>query len=351
MIDEVLSEYGEYIYGVDEYFEPECEYPEVYAKFAIALFHKWEKKHEQRYKERAYKYLERMCELGIETEKWFYWGLPFDWGNTKKSDGFLITTCFCLQALNIWDNKQWKNIIKKAKAWCFTLVFDCSDGEAGIFYSPKLRQNIYNATAMACGTLLECERGEDKGKTVIFKVLEQIIRKQKARGYWNYSDEKCDVDLLHQSYTVEGLIRSYPYICDLKLKIKVKESIDKGMQFLVKRLYLDIDKGERYLFVLSDEEKAGIKFKHCCLRCLRWIYKNEEHFPATRCWSYAALLRCLYYAEHYMDMKYKKEMGMCLEKIHTNLFVKSYFKYNRNDRRKFIRHQAHMVEALSYVNK
>lgn len=348
MLDEVLTRYGEYICGVDEYFGFECEYPEVYAKFSIALFKKWEKTYNQKYKESAYRYLERMCELGIETEEWMYWGLPFDWGGTKKEDGFLITTCFCIQALNIWEDDQWEHIIEKAKSWCFTLASIYPNGQAEIFYSPKLEQHIYNASSMACGTLLECTKLAPEDKNIVYKVLDCIIYKQKRNGYWNYSDQKCDVDLVHQSYTVEGLIRSYPYISDPELKNNVKISIDKGLKFLLNQLPVNA-KSERYLFRLLDEEKLGIKIKHLFLRCLRKLHDDEHHFPSIRCWSYAALLRVLCYGECFIGEQYGKEIDMCLNQIHNDLFTGIYFKYKKNADRNFIRHQAHMVEALSYV--
>ena len=349
MLDEVLAGYSKYICGLDEYSEIEYEYPEVYAKFSVALFNKWTKTQDKKYRETAYEYLERMCKLGIETERWAYWGLPFDWGNTEKKDGFLITTCFCVQALNICNDGRWNNLIRKAIAWCLTLISTSKSGQVEMFYSPKLKQNIYNASAMACGTLLSCRDLKTNDRKLLYKVLEYIVKKQKKGGYWNYSDIKCDVDLLHQSYTVEGLMRSYLYIDEPELKRITREAIEKGVNFLIVQLQENIDKSERYLFRITDDEKGLIKIKHLCLRCMEKIVPKARRFPFTRCWSYAALLRVLYYGEYIMDLNCKKEITLCLEKIQKDLFAETYFKYSRNCDKNFVRHQAHMVEALSYV--
>ena len=49
-------------------------------------------------------------------------------------------------------------------------------------------------------------------------------------------------------------------------------------------------------------------------------------------------------------MECENEINFCLDKIRKDLFTGEYFRFKRNDSRKFIRHQAHMVEALAYVN-
>ncbi len=335
--------------GTDEYCSLECEYPEVYAKVSIGLFYKWKMSQEEKYKDKAKLLLNRMSELAIKSDETACWGLPFDWGDTRKDDGFLITTCFCIQALNLWNFKQTQKLKEQAINWCFTLVKENIDSaDVDIFYSPKLKINIYNATSLACGTLLECNELSKKQLDILYRAVKTLIFKQKKEGYWNYSSEKDDVDTLHQSYTVEGLIRCYPHIEEQALKKALLKTIRRGEKFLVFKLWTQKET-ERYLFSLTNNEKKSVKLKHLFLKIFRWLNIGRKHFPEKRCWSYAAYLRVQYYYAQNIEQIYSCEIKECLKKITAELFCNTYMKYTKNNNKNFIRHQAHMIEGLAYV--
>jgi hypothetical protein len=331
------------IMGIDQYNKEELEYAECYAKFLIALYYKDKSKKEKSYRETAKKYINYMLNLANENEEFIYWGLPFNWGGTKNNEGFLITTSFCLKALYLWYKEgvfKDKNIIRKSINWCMAL-HDADDH--GFYYSPKLKQNIYNATAVACGVLSMTEEFltlNERNK--IEKVISSLIGLQK-NGYWNYSSVKEDVDLLHQCYTCEGMFDNF-YV---NKNLEVLNSAIEGVKFLnANKNFTFI---ERYLFKLSDSESLQVRLKHRLLKIYSLFMDDNKRFRKTRAWSYASFIRTLIYSYYFTnDQNYKVVLEETLSYVFNNIIIDENIVFQAGEECVYIRNSYHVLEALCF---
>lgn len=274
------------IKGVDQYSKEPLEYPECYAKFLIGISSLYRLSKDKNIMNLAKNKIERMLELGNVKTNMIWWGLPFDWKLTKKEDGFLITTSFCLKALILWRENGIDGLdkmISMSVRWIKNLYFE-NEMEAGFYYSPKLRSNIYNATAVALGVLCSDEEIYMESKMDLSKVFNTLKNCQKS-GYWNYSKTTVDVDLLHQCYTVEG-IKDYSMKTDNNISSMVSHD---GYRFVLTNW--KVLNNERYLFKINDSEKYTTLLKH---QILNTFFKNDtRRFTPVRTWTIAALLRML----------------------------------------------------------
>lgn len=346
-----LSENKE-IKGFDEYArDKKLEYPEVYSRLALSYFYLFKLYNDDEWKQRAIKIIEKLISLSKEKNDTIYWGLPFDWKETKKDDGFLITTVFSLQALIKWDNEtkgKYTRFIEKTINWIFSLLqYDENLKEKAFYYSPKLKENIYNATSLACGILWEAERYlSEEQKRSLISVVRGLIKAQNKKGFWRYSKLNSTVDLLHQSYTCEGLLMSVPKLKD-EIKEKAFESAVKGVEFMDKYMYNS--DFENYLYGLFDHVEFNIKVKHFLFRVLKNVDRFKNKFKKVRAWSYAAFLRVHALLEFF---KYEGEnlisTDEIIERIEKDIFNDEYFKYNKLDNSRFIRQEAHVWFSLIF---
>jgi len=332
------------IFGVDQYNNQKLEYPECYSKFLISLYYKNKIHKDEVYKEYAKKYIEYMLNLANETDDYIYWGLPYNWGETKVEDGFLLTTAFCLKSLCLWYKEGVftdEKIIQKVINWCMALLHNNNDDEYGFYYSKKLKQNIYNATSIACGVLAtNNEFLSPIESKKLEKVISTLIKVQKS-GYWNYSSVKVDVDLLHQCYTCEGI---FEYYNKTKNEIALN-SATSGIDFLIQNeKFINI---ERYLFNLSDPEKFNVRFKYLLLKMYSKTRENEKRFTKTRAWSYGAYVRTLIYSYYFTNnRKYKTRLEEILIHVEKNIIKDGNVLFQSGGNNVYVRNSYHLLESL-----
>ncbi len=332
------------ILGYDQYNNCQLEYAECYAKLLISLYYKYKTYKENFYKDQAAEYIEYMLSLSKETKEYIYWGLPYNWGNTTTCDGFIITTAFCLKSLYLWYSEgvfKEKDKIRKSINWCMSLYTE--NGECGLFYSNKLNKNIYNATSITCGVLaLTKEFMSDDEMKCIDKIMGSLVNVQK-NGYWNYSLNKVDVDLLHQCYTCEGM---FEYLHALNDE-KVLNSVIKGVDFITSNIkFLNI---ERYFFKLSDPENFKTRIKHLLLKIYCTIKRDERRCPKTRAWSYAAYIRTLIHSYIFTNNSiYRYNLENTIEYVNENILKNHTVLFKAGVSDTYVRNTYHMLEALCY---
>lgn len=340
LIDESISNIR--IVGKDQYSDLNLEYPECYAMFIISLNYKYRITNNVWYRDQAEKYIGFLLELANKTDEEIWWGLPFDWGDTKTSDGFLITTAFCLKALYVWyedgvftDN----DTIKKVLRYCFSLY--CENGEDGFCYSRKLNKNIYNATSIAVGVMAQAKEFLSSKQIVkLNKSVDTLIASQK-HGYWNYSNEKVDVDLLHQCYTCEGI---FEYANRFDSHEALKAALT-GVDFIVDNM--NVEKMERYLFKLSDPEKKTTKLKYLLLRAYSILNTEDIRFSKPRAWSFGAYIRVLIYSYSFSkEKKYLKVLNDLISYFNSNLILDKSILFSVNSKDSYVRNTFHILHSL-----
>lgn len=336
------------ITGLDQYCQSEEEYPECYAKFIMTLYYKYKLTEDKYYYELAKKYLEYMIQLKNQHNNYVFWGLPFNWGATSNKDGFLLTTSFCIKAMYLWYKEgiiEHLEILKNSIHWCFTLICDDDNNlTKGFYYSPNLQENIYNATAIACGILSMCkELLSDEEKALLHQVAIGIEQCEK-NGYWNYSFHKEDVDLLHQCYISEGMF-DYGYMNRDEKAIKTAIS---GVDFTIKEK--NFIKIERYLFKFRDKENLKTKIKYMILRILYKGNFQQHRFEKPRAWSYGAYVRTL--AESYYfskDEKYLLKLNEVLDHVFLNIIKDEKVMFKEESQHVYVRNTYHLIEALTLM--
>ena len=225
-------------FGIDEYNCNTLEYSECYAKQLIILRNLYDFNKDLKYLDQAKKILETIINSGIENERSICWGLPYEWHGNSINDGFLITTCFCIDGISRWTDlfEGYNEYIKKAINWCFALLFyDDNLEEYAFFYAPKIKKNIYNATSIAFGIISKFNNlFTQENKNKLASVM-MGIHKALKNGYWNYSQDIPEVDLLHQSYTIEGLEIAAIRCDNYNIQMVLLKDIEKSISFISKK--------------------------------------------------------------------------------------------------------------------
>lgn len=329
------------IKGLNQYSNKKLEYPECYAFFIKSLKYLYLISKNSKYKEEAAIFIEILFEMAYEDSEEMWWGLPFNWGKTCKEDGFLITTIFCFDAIKEWDEIiEIKKIdkMKKILNYVFSLV---NKEKNGINYSKKLKTHIYNASSLTVGVLSKYnEILNNNQKLILFNVANNISTLQKD-GYWNYSASKCDVDLLHQCYTCEGLLE---YGKNNKNSYVLSKAI-QGTDFIINKMqYKEM---ERYIFRFTDLESLNTKIKYLILRGIRFMNINSTRFHPPRAWSLAAMMRLLISTYQITnDKKYLKELKNLIDHIEENIIKNNSIKFSKISEENYIRNTYHMLYSL-----
>ncbi|MDY0278544.1 MAG: hypothetical protein RBQ97_10735 [Acholeplasma sp.] len=331
------------ILGYDQYSSDKLEYPECYAMLITTLFYKYQLTNDDYYWKKAESYINRLKEISLSEDSHIWWGLPFNWGETNKCDGFLITTSFVLNSLSLWYNTGKYldfSLIKGASNWILSLFV--SNDTHGFYYSKKLRTNIYNATSIAIGSLSQISNllsNEDRDR--LHLAASSLVSIQKS-GYWNYSKNNSEVDLLHQSYTCEGL---FQYSSVFNNENTLKSAI-YGVNFIMNKL--KVNRIERYLFSLRDKEKIRTKIKHLIIKILYIIDPNNFRFSRPRAWSYAAYIRVLIYTVKYDENPLiRNRLIHIIEFVHDKILSDTYVRYSENSPIRYVRNECHMLASLA----
>lgn len=322
--------------GKDEYNNKELIYPEALAKFLIGA----------KYRNLVIDYekeINKLLKLKNNKYEEFTWGLPFIFKEKKES--FLVTNSICLEALielkksNLIKIEECE-IIKSNFQWLFKNCYE--SGNNYFFYSPHIKENIYNAYSKILWILYEYEKLLTDEEIIIRnRILESLLEKQDLNGAWDYSDNRGHIDFLHSCYILEGLLKIYKYLPEEKIKL----SIERGLKFLEKKFINSELIPEYYLTTLLDLKIYPLK------RIIIDMMRKIKHGKIidSRIWSYAAGIRVYILAAQLLNLKYEISLEKLIEKVEKKYWNKDkeYYNYRYKDTSNYIRHQSHIYEALA----
>lgn len=251
-------------------------------------------------------------------------------------------------------NTYYGDIVKSSMEWISSECFGISDNKSiQLNYSPHSGFNYYipNAASIALGYLSNINNvGLSYCKLEVDKIANAIISGQNKDGSWYYSEKSDVIDLLHTSYTLEGMWIYLKYNDNPELKKKV----EKGTEyFLCNFLSLNGYGIKDYSYKLKD---VGIvRFKRRVLKEGLFYVLNsfgffEKRKSEARLWGYAAAIRMLCYAT-YTNPEYLLNAMIIFKHLQKNQDESGYFYYKTIDKSCYIRHQAHIFEALSILAK
>lgn len=277
------------------------------------------------------------------TKEWKSWGLPFKYKCVPAFSPYLLTTVFVgdflLNYFHITNDEEILKVVLSIADYLFENYY-VEEAKSYFVYSLHscLSYNIYNATSLALGFLSNLkEYLSFRNLEKLEKVYNTLLSSQIKYNIWGYSDDNNLIDLLHSVYTIEGLLEYSKNLKDDNLDVIYKAYKFTKKFFITKngfciRTLPRISKLE--LKELLSYIKRIIKYK------VKLFTSNDE----ARLWGYAAALRLGVKMGNF-DLAFN-----ILNFVKNNLFVdEGYFKYKSSDSRIFIRHEAHIFEAISLL--
>lgn len=349
-IDEATDCYKPEVWciGYDRYCLQEKEYYECYAKMANACYYQYMLKNDYSYFQTGLQYISRLIELArIDPSNGFIcWGLPFDNWIHDKNSGALICNAFALEAIMKYNNDHhYDGIIRSAYFWMESLRVD-TNSIGYYLYSYKIKEDIYNAEIIAIYILLKicCYFRMDNSKHL--EQLERLVKTQSKEGFWYYSPNREDVDMVHQAYCVEYLLKSIKIISvESNIKKFLLDYAKKGLSFLQQNMWNAPT--DRYLFRLSDSVKIKTRLKYFLLRILYLVNPNNKKFLPKQAWSCAAALQASCEAvEIFGKSSYPDNIIRYIQDFLID--EHGVIKFTEKSDKHFVRHSAHIIEALAY---
>jgi len=293
-------------YGVDELDDAVMRhYPMAYAFFARGFAELYRRDGDQTHLTNLDSALKKLKGLQIEPGAW---GLPLSWKG-RVNEPYLITTAFVLLALldgyELTGNKEHLSLVEDGIDWVLHRLGKHADG---LFrYSPKVDQKIYNPHAEFTGVLWRYLgfKEDDEIRREAEAALRLLDLKVNKNGLHSYEDKIGATRLdFHSSYVLEGLHYSGRHI----------EKPWKTLMSLIMR-------PNGFIWSLSTAKREA------------------------RAWGYATHL---YVGALIGDKEYTPRI---LDYVYSSLSSPEGFYYRSNDRRIFVRHQAHMFYALAKLGE
>lgn len=165
--------------------------------------------------------LERLAGAKVAFSNGYGWGLGFQYGEVGASEPYLVTTAFVSSGLRTlvtgldtlpkklrMDARAlWTEAIDSMSSWmdpCHAAGGQHGDGLP--FYSPNVRERIFNPVALAL-TELAHSPNDDGNLSVERRLMyDRLIADSYISGVgWPYSGESAVVDLLHQAFMIDSL--------------------------------------------------------------------------------------------------------------------------------------------------
>lgn len=345
-------------YGYDEYSKDKgLIYPEVYAKYAVGYLFLYKQTENDEYL--------RLCRDALQWLKNntspyyndYCWGLPFDFDGVPANGPYLLTTSFCghafLDYYEYSNDTTYLNTAESAMNWIVDNLFMKIGGNDILCYSPYDgdRYFIPNAVSIGLGFLSRVSEYTHRDIDPVVKaVLQPLLSSQNSKYLWRYSTRSPTIDNLHNAYVLEGLWRYWLSYRDPSILKTITTGTDAHWKIFFE------ENGYGRGFLLGDLRD----FKEVDLKTMirDMIVQTANRFgflmnknPETRLWGYAASIRTFTYAS-YWDKKYLLYAVKAHEHVKTTLYNDlGYFYYRSTEKESYMRHQAHLFEALSVLGE
>lgn len=343
-------------YGFDRYKRDEAfYYAEAYALWGQGYVINYKTSGKQIFLEKAL----RCAEWLINNTQPGYinlcWGLPWQWEqwNAPAELGYLITTVFVgdffLDLYAATNIKQWLETAIQIASW-IEHENGGEDRPDGYFYyyanSPELRFFIPNPSAKAAGFLYRLYNITQE--THFFEKARQaimpIINFQSRNGGWDYSEFSAVRDITHNGFILDGLYQSYIF----SNEEVYKKSLIKGFNFFEKNLFFQ--NGAmlgRSCYRLDDLRKVSF-YSFAWDQLKRMIPLPKKYYAPL--WGYASALRIFSEASQIQNKYMNTAKIICLWVIKNLGNQDGSFSYDLVEKSVYIRHQAHIYQAISCFN-
>jgi len=311
---------------------------------------------------------ERFLDLAVRCGKWLIdnknggydnhsWGLPWAWDKNKApmSLSYLITTVFVghlfIDLFKSTKDPEYLKICRSIARWCLSENGFVEDGD-GLYFlyanHPSFGFPIYNVTSMASAffSRLGSETSDSSYRRICEKSASFVISRQNGDGSWNYSEEWSFIDNPHTGFTLEGLCTVLRNLGDTEMGLL--PAIIKGAGFYRNKMYLSDGYGFRML-----RDKSWMKTKRKAFQngLVRYLYAHglEKPFhmfdPETLLWGYASGIRAFVQIS---GILHQSGMEETLFKFAVRNLRRpdGAFRLRSSEDRIYIRHQAHMFDAL-----
>jgi|GEM_PF-4512987 hypothetical protein len=347
---------NEFGFGFDRYKPTEkFHYAEAYAQWGMGFVDNFRLTNDTDYLLKAEYCTTWLLNNTKSNYKYPCWGLPWKWENWEvpAEIGYLITTVFVGEFfLNLYEvkrNQSYLNIAKLISRWIFEENGGKLYRDGYYFYyanSPKLRYFIPNPSAKAVGFIshLYSFTNEYESIGIINQAIKSIIDCQLERGGWHYSEYSAQQDITHNGFILDGLFN----VLNFHPNQTIKQSFNDGILFFKDVLH----KGNggflnRTFYKWEDLQKIS-------LFILFWdnIKKNLPilNNNIAPLWGYASAIRTFTHAS-WLEEKYIIYPEEIISWIETNLQNKDgSFAYSIKEKNVYIRHLAHLYQAISYYN-
>lgn len=343
-------------YGIDEYAkEIKFHYPEGYAKFGRGYLFMFKATGEEKFIDYAKSSLKWLMQNKSPYYDDYCWGLPFKYKCAPANGPYLLTTSFCgqtfLDIYKLTHENKYLEIVKSVVKWVLEALSGEKFNEGFIlFYSPYEcnRYFIPNAVSIAIGFLIRVSKYLKYIDETNEKIIRALISFQNPDSSWYYSVKSTSIDNLHTAYVLEGLWEYY----NTTNNESVLKPLIGGTDYFWNTFYGDDGHGKGHvLYGFGDLNKIEISriIKDEIIKTANLFGVLKNRNPETRLWGYAGAIRAFVYASYY-DAEYLDYAIKIFNYVRDNLQSEAgYFYYRSNDRSCYIRHQAHIFEAIGVL--
>lgn len=281
------------------------------------------------------------------------WGLPWPWErwSAPVTLSYLITTVLVGDLLLELYQTTGKALYLRAAQDVADWILEenggeCQEGLWRLHYAnhPGLTFPVVNPTAKASGLLagLYHATHEERYRTACWETAAWVCAQQRADGAWRYSDQGDAIDNVHTGFTLEGLWTAHG-TCN---RPEIRRAAARGTRFYWRRCFQPSGRGlEQALSGWGDLGRVPPK---------AWLRDRLAPFgrlprplPETRAHGYASALRVFALASG-VQPEWSKRANQVYAYVQTHLAQPDgSYAFRAGDARTFIRHQAHLFDALA----
>lgn len=319
-------------------------YPDAYAIFGNGYLKLFNYSKNTEYLDNAHYCYEWLIKHSSPRYQNLSWGLPWSW-NYWHAPPTLSYVCTTMFVANFFIN-YYLTTNKKNALTSLLSIYDWLLHENGYrntnngisFYYANfepLKFIIFNHNALALEFLVGLWPlfKKDQIKDYAQSVLNFLVTSQHNNGSWYYSEKSCLIDNFHSSLTLLGVAKALKLFTNKT----AAQNLHRGFLYYKSNLFTHSGKPRECVNVCPQ-----IRVSICFARQFYAYLHSKASPPPARLWSYGAAIRlfCFFNDKHFAQ----KVALFAINKMQSN---DGSFYYREHDPSKFIRHEAHIFDALA----